>query len=163
MKYFVLLMIFVTSVSFGQMKVYETNCKNQNCFKYGWVTTSKNYVMDTKCKNQDCTRYGWTSLANDQSTYNVNCRTGGCFTDGWTSSQDIKGKIYYDDVFCKYSGCLKYGWVVRTGYDLFGGNVSCNNSDCSKYGGTSLWRGRPSKTSCHSNDCYKNGWTLYVY
>jgi hypothetical protein len=58
---------------------------------------------------------------------------------------------------------LQYGWKVRTGYDLMGGNVVCNNNDCSRYGGKSFWRGRPSQTTCYAGNCYKYGWTLYVY
>jgi hypothetical protein len=158
---FILGLMAITSLA--QARTYETVCNNHDCFKNGWVTTSKSYVMKTQCTNNDCTKYGWFSLTNNKSTYNVKCRAGGCFNDGWMSAQVIKGRIYYDDAFCKHSSCLTYGWNVKTGYDLLGGNVVCNNNDCAKYGGRSFWRGRPSRTVCYANDCYRNGWTLYVY
>ena len=53
---------------------------------------------------------------------------------------------------------LVYGWTVKTGYDLSGGNVTCGNFDCSRYGGVSFWRGKASKTSCQDWDCYGKGW-----
>ncbi len=163
MKYLFILCSLIASTSFAQALKFETVCKDGNCFKNGWMTTSKGYSMETRCKRGDCPRFGWSSRANDQSTYDVNCRTGGCFKSGWSSTQVIKGKLYFDDVLCKNGSCLQYGWVVRTGYDFLGGNVVCNNNDCSKFGGTSIWRGRPSRTACYSSSCYTNGWTLFVY
>ena len=84
-------------------------------------------------------------------------------TEGWASEESIGKEHYFDNVACRNFDCLKNGWTVRTGYDFFGGNVVCNLNDCSKFGGESLWRGRPARTQCYANDCYKNGWTLTVY
>lgn len=164
MKILITLALFISSHSFAATKIYETICKKQDCFKYGWITTSDaGYEMNTVCKNRDCTKFGWHSEANDQSRYDVVCRAGGCFEDGWHSVQSVGGDNLYDDVFCKFGSCLTYGWTVRTGYDLMGGDVTCNKNNCSKFGGRSFWRGRPSETICYRGDCYKYGWTLNIY
>jgi hypothetical protein len=163
MKFLIFGLSLFASVALAQTRTYETTCRQGDCFKYGWVTQSKSYVLDTHCKDQNCTRYGWYSRANDKSTYDVSCRGMGCFIDGWTSKQVIKGRVYYDEATCRQSSCLKYGWTIKTGYDLLGGNVVCNKNDCSRYGGKAYWRGRPSRTKCYGNECYKYGWSLYVY
>lgn len=163
MRGILLLTLFIGSLSFAEIQKFETACKNQDCFRNGWITTAPHYVLDTNCKNQDCKKLGWNSVANDHSTYEVTCRQGGCFQDGWASTQNLKGNVYYDDVLCRNSNCLTNGWTVRTGYDVLGGDVVCNNNDCSKFGGESFWRGRPSRTVCYEADCYHKGWTLLVY
>lgn len=141
---------------------FETYCKQGDCFRHGWLTTGDSYSLDTVCKNNDCSQYGWSSLANDQSTYDVTCKKGGCFVTGWHSSQLVDGVKLDDEVSCKSGQCLVYGWTVQTGYDLMGGDVTCHQNDCSKYGGYSFWRGRDSHTSCYHGDCYHYGWSLYI-
>ena len=144
--------------------VLETSCYKRDCFKHGWMTTSDigEYWLKTSCKQGDCARYGWSSVANDGSTYDVTCLEGGCFVNGWESVQKVNGVKLLDSVKCKESSCLKKGWRVTTGYDLMGGNVTCNYSDCSRYGGTSVWRGRPSHTRCYQKNCYHRGWSLFI-
>ncbi len=163
MKTIIGLLLIWSSFTFAGVLKYETLCKGNDCFKNGWTTIGTNFRLETECKKQDCSRYGWSSVANDNSTYEVNCQIGGCFKMGWHSVQNIKGKKFHDSVTCKFGSCLNYGWTVATGYDLMGGNVQCYGNDCSKYGGTSFWRGRPSQTACYSKDCYHRGWTLLVY
>ena len=163
MKFLFLALLLVSTSAFAKISKYETICKNNDCFQNGWITTAPGYKLDTQCKNNDCSRYGWFSIANDQSTYDVTCREGSCFGEGWHSTQKIKNKTLTDDVTCRSSDCLSYGWSVRTGYDLMGGNVMCNLMDCSKYGGSSLWRGRPAYTACYKKDCYHEGWDLFIY
>lgn len=141
---------------------YETRCKQGDCFRYGWVTTGPDYSLDTVCKNSDCTRYGWHSVTNDQSTYDVVCCDESCFQKGWASVQEIGTLHLEDEVTCKSNQCLTHGWTVKTGYDFFGGEVTCHDGDCSKFGGSSVWRGRPSSTACYSQDCYHLGWTLLI-
>lgn len=160
---FILAFLVLFSTSVFAVTKFETHCKDADCFKNGWITTAKNYTLDTVCKNNDCSKYGWSSVANDNSTYEVTCRSGGCFKKGWYSTQEVNDSLYHDDVTCAAGNCLRYGWTVKTGYDLMGGNVRCNANDCSKFGGTSYWRGRPSETMCYDYDCYHNGWDWYVY
>ena len=162
MKAFIFLLIFSTSSVFA-LTQYKTVCKEKDCFKNGWITTAPGYSLDTECKNGDCRIYGWSSVANDQSTYDVSCREGGCFTKGWYSTQEVNGQFFHDDVTCVDKSCLTKGWNVKTGYDLMGGSVRCHAFDCSKFGGSSYWRGRPSLTSCYNKDCYHEGWDWFVY
>ena len=119
--------------------------------------------LDTQCNKNDCKKYGWYSVANDNSTFNISCRESGCFKGGWYSTQEVSGIEYNDIVTCIKGDCLANGWNVMTGYDMMGGNVRCFGSDCSKYGGTSYWRGRPSYTVCYETDCYHKGWDWCVY
>ncbi len=163
MKALLSLAIFISSVSFAATQKFETICKQRDCFKYGWTTKSQNYVLDTNCKGHNCRQFGWASIAKDHSTYDVNCIDGACFKNGWTSVQNDRGLVLYDIAFCRNSNCLERGWVVSTGYDLMGGNVNCNHDNCSEFGGTSVWRGHPSKTTCYNQDCYHEGWTLEVF
>ena len=163
MKYFLLLTLLTGSFAFAETQKFETTCKRKDCFAYGWKTVGENYSLDTICKDQNCREFGWASVANDHSTYDVTCKVGGCFRSGWSSSQHINGKVFDDQVSCRSSNCLAFGWTVQTGYDLMGGDAVCNLGDCSKYGGESVWRGRPSRTLCFGSDCYHQGWELFVY
>ncbi len=162
MKFILAFLVLFSAETFAVTK-FETHCKGNDCFTKGWITTAPDYTLDTQCKKNDCAKYGWSSVANDKSTYDVTCRTGGCFNKGWYSTQEIDELLFHDDVTCLAGNCLKYGWNVTTGYDIMGGNVRCNGTDCSKYGGTSYWRGHPSYTVCYESDCYHKGWDWYVY
>jgi hypothetical protein len=159
--------LFITTLATGalaQTAVYETVCEKQDCFKEGWTTTSANgFKLKAECNLHECATKGWTAKANDKTFYEVKCEEKACFSVGWTSLEDQHGFRHYDTVACKNEDCLKSGWTVRTGFDFFGGNVTCTENDCAKFGDTSTWLGRPSKTVCHDGDCYKNGWTLTVY
>jgi hypothetical protein len=163
MKKLVLYLVLFLSLETLAVTTFETTCKQDDCFRFGWITTGPDYYrLDTVCKNFDCNEYGWTSLANDFSTYEVVCKKRSCFNEGWNSLQRVNAWTFEDEVTCKDQQCLISGWTVKTGYDLMGGNATCHQDDCSKYGGYSFWRGRDSHTSCYQGDCYHKGWRLYI-
>lgn len=159
---FILLALAISSFSFASTKTYETVCKNSDCFTSGWITTGPDYFLDTVCKQNDCSTYGWHSIANDKSTYDIKCKSGGCFKEGWSSVQIVNGLVLLDKVTCKSEGCLVGGWTVKTGYDYSGGNVTCHENDCSRFGGMAKWRGKESSTECYNQNCYSEGWTLNI-
>lgn len=146
----------------ARTQVNETRCKAGDCLRNGWTTTGDGYSLNTVCKNNDCKNSGWHTLGSDRSTHNVQCRAGGCFTTGWHSEQVINGQTLQDEITCENSACLRFGWTVRTGYDQMGGNTQCIRGDCSRFGNTSTWRGRPSRTTCFRSDCFHDGWVLSV-
>jgi hypothetical protein len=142
--------------------VYDVECKRGDCFKYGWVMYGAIEAVNATCTNLNCAKFGWTAEVDDDSVFTVVCKDDSCFGNGWTSKQQYLAITLEDDVTCGEAGCLKDGWKVKTGYDMMGGNVTCNKGNCAKYGGTSEWRGHRARTECNSADCYHDGWTLFI-
>jgi len=166
MKTLSILFFFLVSVnSFAASKKYSISCKGDDCFTDGWFMQEVGgvYFLNNNCKSGDCENLGWSSVDSKGDTFDVTCLPGGCFYEGWKSVNKTGNKILKDEVKCKLNSCLSYGWTVKTGYDLSGGNVSCINNDCSRFGGTAVWRGKISRTACKNDDCYRYGWNLTIY
>ncbi len=164
MKYILLALSIFSFCSFAAER-YEISCKNFDCFRAGWLmrSTATPYYLDTVCKMNDCNHYGWRSQDNLGNGYDVTCLGNDCFQFGWNSTNLWQGRIYLDRATCKNNACLIYGWNVVSGYDYFGGNVTCANFDCSANGGSAFWRNRTSQTVCYNRDCYHQGWSLFIY
>jgi hypothetical protein len=154
------------SFSFHLMaqKKYKIDCINRDCFQFGWTMQEVNgkYRLKNQCIQKDCKKYGWASVDSNKNRFIVRCKKDGCFNQGWHSVNYHNGKVLYDQAACKRNNCLRFGWKVKTGYDLSGGNVTCRFLDCSKFGGFAHWRGKTSKTYCQDYDCYGKGWFLEV-
>lgn len=148
--------------TFARAENYDIFCNQGDCFKNGWVMKGVDYQLDATCKQNDCGRYGWTSTDTNGDYFDVNCTNDSCFENGWTSRNRIDGWDLFDRVDCKSGGCLKQGWKAENDYDILGGEVTCRDGDCSKYGGSARWRGRTANTYCWDQDCYHRGWTLVV-
>ena len=156
---------FLVSMFVFQAKAtfLETKCNNQDCFTWGWTTTSpdSDYYLQAQCKENDCQNLGWQSLDNRSSEYNVKCKVGGCFVKGWVSVERAeKGALRIDIVNCKNDDCLTYGWTIKNGFSE--GDVTCKNENCREFGGFSFWRGLHSETTCINSSCYSNGWTANI-
>lgn len=166
MKVIALLFAFLFSLSLSAaQKDYSISCKGDDCFVDGWVMHEVNgpYMLNNSCKENDCEYVGWSSVDTNGDKFEVSCLPGGCFTEGWASKNTVGNFVLRDWVTCKNGDCLSYGWTVKTGYDLSGGNVSCVKDDCSRFGGTATWRGKLSRTACKNDDCYRYGWYLRVF
>lgn len=162
MKFFILFAMFI-SIPVKSL-TFETRCRFKDCFREGWTTTigKNNYKLECYCKDNDCINKGWSSSDSLGSYYDVICQPGGCTKEGWYSREFDNGVYRFDYVTCKYADCLKYGWTIKSSYDA-GGEVTCFENDCSRFGGFSFWRGRRSRTLCYGHDCYKNGWSLEIF
>lgn len=154
---------FSNSIVQARTEKFKVTCNKQDCFQYGWVMTNPVllYRLDAQCKKNDCLEYGWTSHDNRGSRFDVTCKTRGCFSEGWSSIETVGSEVKLDYALCKGHGCLIDGWYVSTNYGEIG-DVSCNSSDCSTFGGSAFWRKKNSRTTCIDNDCYRYGWYLEI-
>lgn len=166
MKFLILLSVlsmafFTGSNSFAE--TWDTSCKNNDCFKNGWITTGdvNNFYLEAFCTNKDCLHYGWTSLDGFGTKISVTCVNADCFKSGWHSSEErINNDLFIDDAVCTNHDCLTDGWQVKSSYDN-GGKVTCTKNNCSQIGGQSFWRSRRSTTKCKGHDCYHIGWNVH--
>lgn len=97
---------------------YEITCKNDDCFRYGWIMKSKDkkYLLNNSCFENDCEMNGWDSIDINGDRFQVRCQPGGNVTCGnfdWSKFGGVsfwRGKA--SKTVCNDWDCYTNGWYL---------------------------------------------------
>ena len=86
MKYIAALLFFLSFSAIASSR-YQIDCKQGDCFSYGWSMKELkgDFSLENKCIANDCRNNGWQSIDSKGDQFFVNCLGAGCFIDGWMS------------------------------------------------------------------------------